>query len=99
MACKRSKITNNLRINNPSFFDNIEIKDNGFGMSKDEVKHIFNRFYRISTGDRHDVKGFGLGLNYVKLMTEKHNGSITADSEINKGTTFTLQFPIKRTAL
>ena len=67
----------------------IQIKDNGIGMSKDAQKHIFNKFYRVSTGNIHKVKGFGLGLNYVKLITKAHHGFVKLVESIpGKGSTF-----------
>ncbi|UCS94792.1 HAMP domain-containing histidine kinase [Echinicola marina] len=74
----------------------ITIKDNGMGMSKDSVKKIFDKFYRVPTGNVHDVKGFGLGLAYVKTMVEEHHGEIFVESEINKGSTFTINLPRKK---
>jgi two-component system phosphate regulon sensor histidine kinase PhoR len=73
----------------------IRIKDNGIGISKEAQKYIFDKFYRVPQGNIHNVKGYGLGLNYVKHMTELHKGSITLSSEIGKGTTFELIFPKK----
>jgi two-component system phosphate regulon sensor histidine kinase PhoR len=72
----------------------VEIIDNGLGLSKEAQKHIFDKFYRVHTGNRHDVKGFGLGLSYVKAMMEAHRGSVTVESELGKGSTFYLFFPI-----
>ncbi len=74
----------------------VRIKDKGLGMSKDAIKHIFDKFYRVHTGNRHDIKGFGLGLSYVKAMVNAHKGSIKVDSEIGKGSTFTLFFPYRQ---
>lgn len=68
------------------------IKDNGIGIKKEDQKRIFDKLYRVSTGDVHDVKGFGLGLDYVKRVVEAHNGSISVNSEINQGSTFILKF-------
>lgn len=72
---------------------NICIQDNGIGMSKENIKHIFNKFYRIPTGNLHDVKGFGLGLNYVKLICKLHGGSVSVKSELDKGSEFCIFIP------
>lgn len=72
---------------------NISIQDNGIGMSKENIKHIFNKFYRIPTGNLHDVKGFGLGLNYVKLICKLHGGSVSVKSELDKGSEFCIFIP------
>ena len=69
----------------------IEIKDNGIGMSKAVQSKIFEKFYRKQTGDLHDVKGHGLGLAYVKKIIAFHNGNITVDSSVGKGSKFTIQ--------
>lgn len=71
----------------------IMIKDEGIGMSKDSLKHIFDKFYRVHTGDVHDVKGFGLGLSYVKAMVDAHHGEIKVKSDLGKGSNFILYFP------
>lgn len=70
------------------------VHDNGIGISKDDQKKVFDRFYRVSTGNVHDVKGFGLGLSYVKLIVEQHGGTIRLSSEMNKGTTFFINLPL-----
>jgi two-component system phosphate regulon sensor histidine kinase PhoR len=71
----------------------IQVKDNGIGLSKEARKNIFDKFYRVHTGNVHDVKGFGLGLAYVKAMMIAHKGQIDVKSEIGKGSTFILTFP------
>lgn len=68
------------------------ISDQGIGMKKEQLGKIFDKFYRVSTGNVHDVKGFGLGLSYVKKMMDLHDGNIKVNSAVGKGTTFELEF-------
>lgn len=74
----------------------ISVTDNGIGIDKKYHKHLFKKFYRVPTGNVHNVKGFGLGLNYVQSITKSHFGNVSFFSEISKGTIFTLSFPSTR---
>jgi two-component system phosphate regulon sensor histidine kinase PhoR len=90
----REKIILNFFSSNTDSGINISIEDNGIGMNHESLKHIFDRFYRVPTGNIHTIKGFGLGLYYVKNIIEAHGGNISVHSEPNKGTRFDLFIPL-----
>ncbi|MBK9321121.1 MAG: HAMP domain-containing histidine kinase [Bacteroidetes bacterium] len=74
----------------------VSISDKGIGMTPEVQRKIFDNFYRVSSGNVHDVKGFGLGLSYVKAIMDKHSGTVEVISEPGKGSTFTLKIPIAK---
>jgi two-component system phosphate regulon sensor histidine kinase PhoR len=96
-AIKYSKENPAIQIETNNMGQSLQLKiiDNGIGMSKETTNHIFEKFYRAHTGNLHDVKGFGLGLTYVKKIVDAHGGKINVDSALGEGTTFTLTFSIK----
>ncbi len=93
-STEKPQISVSTRRNNDGI--TIDVSDNGIGMTKESLKHIFDKFYRVHTGNRHDVKGFGLGLSYVKALVDAHNGSIKVTSELGKGSTFSLFLPFRQ---
>nr|MBP6722590.1 sensor histidine kinase [Bacteroidia bacterium] len=73
----------------------IEVQDLGIGISSDSQRKVFDKFYRVPTGNVHDVKGFGIGLSYALSMAKAHGGDIRLRSEVGRGSTFTLFLPQK----
>jgi two-component system phosphate regulon sensor histidine kinase PhoR len=98
-AIKYASANPSIRIETDTIGQSLQIKiiDNGIGMSKETQHHIFEKFYRAHTGNLHNVKGFGLGLSYVKQTVDAHGGKIQVESELGKGSTFTLTFSNKTT--
>jgi two-component system phosphate regulon sensor histidine kinase PhoR len=95
-AIKYSPVKPEILISTNQYKEGIEIsiKDNGIGISKEGQKHIFDKFYREPTGDVHDIKGFGLGLNYVKTIVEAYNGKVKLITKENEGSTFVIKLPL-----
>ncbi len=95
-AVKYSKGKLVLKISTDNVGNNLVVKfeDNGIGMSKETVRRIFERFYRAHTGNLHNVKGFGLGLSYVKTIIDALDGKIRVESALVKGSTFTIELPV-----
>jgi two-component system, OmpR family, phosphate regulon sensor histidine kinase PhoR len=94
-AIKYSKENLEITISTRNIGNNFEItfSDNGIGIAKAHLSKIFEKFYRVPTGNRHDAKGFGIGLNYVKLIAKLHKAKVRVGSELNKGTSFIILFP------
>lgn len=82
-----------LTTNNSGNLFMLQVKDNGIGMSRETQSRVFEKFYRAHTGNIHNVKGFGLGLSYVKAIVEAHGGKVKVDSTVGKGSTFSVYFP------
>jgi two-component system phosphate regulon sensor histidine kinase PhoR len=71
----------------------VAVHDNGIGISKENQRHVFSRFFRAQSGNLHGVKGFGLGLSYVQAVAMAHGGKVTLESELDMGSTFTIKLP------
>ncbi|MBN1820152.1 MAG: HAMP domain-containing histidine kinase [Prolixibacteraceae bacterium] len=97
-AVKYSNGTPRIEIStkNKKDFIVVSVRDNGVGIAKEHLSQIFERFYRVPTGNVHNVKGFGLGLSYVKKIADVHNAEIKVDSTLNKGTVFSIYFPLNK---
>jgi two-component system phosphate regulon sensor histidine kinase PhoR len=96
-AIKYSEDQPNIMIRTATYKNELHltVKDHGIGMSRDQVKQIFHRFYRVPSGNLHNVKGFGLGLAYVKSIVEMHGGTVEVESESGHGSMFTLKFQLE----
>jgi len=90
----RERAVINLRAFKEGKYLMIEVRDSGIGISADDLKKIFDKYYRVSDGDLHSVKGYGLGLNYVKRIVHLHKGKIEVKSAVNEGSTFVLKIPL-----
>ena len=84
-----------MRTRNVSGGVEVIVEDHGVGITNDSRKQIFDKFYRVHTGNLHDIKGFGLGLSYVKAITDAHSGKIDVSSKLGEGSSFILYLPYK----
>ncbi|MCR5454907.1 MAG: HAMP domain-containing histidine kinase [Bacteroidales bacterium] len=97
-ALKYTEVKPDIKITTTNVKNGVEItvSDNGIGISRDDQKRIFEQFFRVHTGNIHNVKGFGIGLSYVKKIVEAHGGNIKIKSDLGRGTTFTVFLPFNQ---
>ncbi|MEH0157454.1 HAMP domain-containing sensor histidine kinase [Limibacter armeniacum] len=97
-ACKYAESAPEIRIitGNRNGFFYLSVEDNGIGIPKSEQAQVFEKFYRVPTGNVHNVKGFGLGLSYVWMVADRHQGQVTLVSQVGKGSTFTVWLPLDK---
>jgi len=92
--CKEDPLIN-VQLSSQQNFIELRVSDNGIGIAPEYCNKIFDKFFRVPTGNKHDVKGYGLGLSYVSEIIKRHMGFISVESDLNKGSVFTARIPVE----